>query len=70
MLAKHNDVLLCQQAKVDFARHALKVLHGEYYQFEAFLCEVRDGMAARRPAGQCMRLSHNGAEGVNPLVVE
>ncbi len=27
-------------------------------------------MAARTPAGQCVRLSHYGAEGVNPLVIE
>ncbi len=48
----------------------LKVLHGKYRQFEAFLCEVRDGMAACRPAGQGMQLSHNGAEGFNPLGIK
>jgi hypothetical protein len=27
-------------------------------------------MATRRPAGQCVWLSHNGAEDVNPLVIK
>jgi hypothetical protein len=70
LLAEHDDVLLGQRVKVNFARHALEVLHCEYCQFLTFLCKVRDGMAARTPAGRRMWLSHYGAEGVDPLVVE
>jgi hypothetical protein len=33
LLAKCDDVLLGQKVKVNFARHALKVLHCKYCQF-------------------------------------
>jgi hypothetical protein len=70
LLAKCNNVLLGHHFKVNAAKHAHLVLHSKYCQFEMFLCKVGDGMATCSPAGQCIRLSHNGAEGVNPLVVE
>jgi hypothetical protein len=70
LLDKRDDVLLGKRVKVDFARHALQVLHSKYCQFEAFLCKVGDGMATHIPAGQRVQLSHNGAYGINPLIIE